>query len=90
MIMLYCLRFETPPNLEGHVPLFISPQEHCCPVKPQGTVFPFRRRGNLFTVQLRSDSPGNDDVFAGRYQATRVPSRDRYNTINTHRIYTIP
>jgi hypothetical protein len=39
---------------------------------------PIRCRGNPFTEQLPSDSPDNVDMFTGRYQATLVPSRDRY------------
>jgi hypothetical protein len=33
-----------------------------------------RCRGNPFTEQLPSDSPGIVHVFSGRYQAKHVPS----------------
>jgi hypothetical protein len=43
-----------------------------------------RCRGNPFTEQLPSDSPGIVDVFAGSYQATHVPSRDRWVATAKH------
>jgi hypothetical protein len=36
-----------------------------------------RCRGNPFTEQLPSDTPGIVDVFTDRYQVTHVPSRHR-------------
>jgi hypothetical protein len=36
-----------------------------------------RCRGNPFTEQLLSESPGIVDVFTGCYKATYIPSRDR-------------
>jgi hypothetical protein len=35
-------QFQDSPNLEGQVPVFISPQEQGGPVIPPGTGFPFR------------------------------------------------
>jgi hypothetical protein len=43
-----------------------------------------RCRGNLFTEHLPNDSPGVVGVFSGHYQATQVPSRDRYRATAIH------
>jgi hypothetical protein len=43
-----------------------------------------RCRGNPFTEQLPSDSPGIVDVFTGRYQAMHVPSHDRCKAAAVH------
>jgi hypothetical protein len=47
MTTFYCLRFETPPNLEGQVPVFIPP----------GTGFPFRHLLRLAGLQWRYSNP---------------------------------
>jgi hypothetical protein len=39
---------------------------------------------HAYPLQLPSDIPGIVDVFTGRYQATHVPSRDRYITTAIH------
>jgi hypothetical protein len=45
------------PNLEGQVPLFISPQEQGGPVIPPGTGFSFRRLLRLAGLQWRYSTP---------------------------------
>jgi hypothetical protein len=39
-----------------------------------------RFRRNVFTEQLRGDSPGIFDVFAGRYQVTALVQSHRSET----------
>jgi hypothetical protein len=39
MTIFYCLRFETPPNLEGQVPVFISPRNRVAQLYPQALGF---------------------------------------------------
>jgi hypothetical protein len=41
MTTFYCLRFETLPNLEGQVPVFISPRERVAQLYPQELGFLF-------------------------------------------------
>jgi hypothetical protein len=38
MTTFYCLRFETPQNLEGQVPVFISPRNRVAQLYPQALV----------------------------------------------------
>jgi hypothetical protein len=35
MTTFYCLKFEIPPNLEGQVPIFISPRDRVVQLYPQ-------------------------------------------------------
>jgi hypothetical protein len=52
MITFYCLRFETPTNLEGQIP-----QEQGGPVIPSNTEFPFRRLLRLAGLRSRYSNP---------------------------------
>jgi hypothetical protein len=49
MTSFYCLRFETPPNLEDQVPVFISPRNRVARLYPQALGF-------SLTLQLTSQS----------------------------------
>jgi hypothetical protein len=53
MSEFYCLRFETPSNLEVQDPIFISPRNKEGPVIPPGIGFPFRRLLLLAGVRRR-------------------------------------
>jgi hypothetical protein len=41
MTIFYCLRFQTSPNLEGQVPIFISPRNRVAKLYPQELGFLF-------------------------------------------------
>jgi hypothetical protein len=45
------------PNLEGQIPILISPRERCGPVMPPGTGFPFRRLLRLAVLRWRYSTP---------------------------------
>jgi hypothetical protein len=54
--ILYCLICDSP-NLEGQVPLFISPKEQGGPVIPQGTWYPLCHLLRLAGLWWRYSSP---------------------------------
>jgi hypothetical protein len=57
MTTFYCLRFETTPNLQGQVPVFIIPQEQGGPVIFPGTVFHVFRHLRLAELRWRYSTP---------------------------------
>jgi hypothetical protein len=61
MAISYCLRFETPPNLEGQVPVFISPGNREAQAK-----------GSLFVASYDSQGYGRD-IRAHLYARSSIP-----------------
>jgi hypothetical protein len=57
MTIFYCLRFETPPKLEGQAPVFISPRKRVSRLYPPGIGFPFRRLLRLTGLRCRYSTP---------------------------------
>jgi hypothetical protein len=54
-ILLFQIRVS--PNLDGQVPVFISPQQEGGPVAPPGIAFPFRRLLRLAGLRWRYSTP---------------------------------
>jgi hypothetical protein len=55
-LIFYCLIWDAP-NLEGEVPVFISPKEQSGPAIPPGTGFPFCRLLRLVELWWRYSNP---------------------------------
>jgi hypothetical protein len=74
--IFYCLIWDSP-NLEGQVPVFISPKERGGPVIPPGTGFPFCRFLRLAGQRWRYSNPLPHRVVLGITNRLRCFAKTR-------------